>query len=394
MFNDVTQDPGRVEPACREQYKPLVAFVGAVLLAGCGGGGSAPGSATCAASAPQNASGTTLETVLDGTVAAQMKALGLPGASISLGKRGVTLIAKGYGHADLTSCQPVQSATEFQIGSVTKQFTAAAVLKLQAAGALNIDDSVSTQLPAYGFDARITVRMLLNQTAGLPDYTSFTDASSWTTGVSEQTVLTQIASAAGLFTPGSAYSYSNSNYFVLGAVVEAVTGVSYPDYLTEQIYPSAGLAHTQYTQPSQSAAPYSTGSSPATIADPSFEFAAGALWSNVNDLTTWDGALYDSKVIPSGSFSLMVTPPNVPAFQQGTPSNYGMGWARGMAVGHDFVWHDGMTSGYSAFNGLFLDDGFSISILTNNAVSSAGMEAFAVAVLHDVCTNSGTAANC
>jgi D-alanyl-D-alanine carboxypeptidase len=323
-----------------------------------------------------------------------MKSLGLPGVSVALGKRGQPIIAKGYGYASLTSCQLVSSDTSFQIGSVTKQFTAAAILKLAASGALSIDDAVTNFLPAYNFDSRITVRMLLNQTSGLADYTSFSEASAWTQGVSEQTVLTQISSTTVMFVPGTAYSYSNSNYFVLGGIIEALSGVPYPQYLTEQIYPSAGLTSTQYTQPSQSAAAYSNGANPAAVADPSFEFSAGALWSNVSDLTKWDGALYDFQVVSSASFSLMITPPAVPAFQSNAPSNYGMGWARGMAVGHDFVWHDGMTSGYGAFNGLFLDDGFSISILTNSAADGSAMEHFALAILSAVCADPATADNC
>ena len=90
----------------------------------------------------------------------------------------------------------------------------------------------------------------------------------------------------------------------------------------------------------------------------------------------------------------MTTPPAVNVFQQGVPSSYAMGWARGMAAGHPFVWHDGMTFGYSALNGLFLDDGFSITILTNLATPGEAMEGFAVALIHAICSTPATASNC
>src|SRR5882757_6106065 len=210
-----------------------VAILCSALLYGCGGGGGESSSKTamCLPVTLLPSSSVTLEAVVDGVVSDQIKTLGLPGVSVALGKRGTVLIAKGYGYSDLTTCQPARAETEFQIGSVTKQFTAAAILKLGSSGALDIDDPVITHLPAYGFDPRITLRTLLNHTSGLPDYVSFSAASSWTAGVSEQTVLTQISTAPLMFTPGSAYSYSNSNYYVLGAVIEAVSSMSYQDYL-------------------------------------------------------------------------------------------------------------------------------------------------------------------
>jgi hypothetical protein len=90
----------------------------------------------------------------------------------------------------------------------------------------------------------------------------------------------------------------------------------------------------------------------------------------------------------------MTTPPSVNVFQQGAPSSYAMGWARGMASGHPFIWHDGMTFGYSALNGLFLDDGFSITILTNLALPGEAMESFAAEVIHAICSTPATAGNC
>lgn len=274
-----------------------------------------------------------LGSIVDGLVADEMKAQGLAGMSVAIAKEGTVLYTQGYGYADLSICQPVQPAIDFQIGSVTKQFTAAAVLQLQNSGALNIDCPVVIYLGSYPFDPRITLRMLLNQTSGLQDYHSFPDASSWITGVSEQTVLSQIAPAPLLFAPGTAYSYSNSNYFVLGSVIEAASSTTYSDYMAANVLQPVALYNTSYLRPSASASPYNAGQGCGLIADPSYNFSAGALWSNVADLATWDAALLNGKVIPASLFSVMVTAATVPNYPQGGPSQYAMGWVRGTEVG-------------------------------------------------------------
>ena len=155
-------------------------------LLGCGGG-SQPSSQSCPPLSGPALSG--LGLIVDVLVANEMKAQGLAGMSVAIAKKGKILYAQGYGYADLSTCQPVQAGTEFQIGSITKQFTAAAVLRLWNAGALSIDAPVVAYLGGYGFDPRITLRMLLNQTSGLQDYLGFPAASAWVGGVSEQTVL-------------------------------------------------------------------------------------------------------------------------------------------------------------------------------------------------------------
>jgi D-alanyl-D-alanine carboxypeptidase len=367
-----------------------------LCVVACGGGGGASNvkqSTSCPAFSPTPATAGSVASAVDAIAAAQMQALNLPSLSISIGKAGTVLYSQGYGYADPKSCRPALASTDFQIGSVTKQFTAAAILQLQNTGQLSIDASIGDLLPDFPFDRRITVRMLLNHTAGLSDYTSFPSATTWaSSGVAKQTVLTQIAQASLLFTPGTAYSYSNSNYFVLGAIVEAVTSTSYSDYLTKNVLEAAGLSNTSYTQPSSAAAPSANG----TLWDPSFTYSAGALWSNVDDLVTWNAALLSGKIIPPALFTTMVTPPaSVPIVGQTSPSIYAMGWILQSAAGHPYVSHDGQTGSYSAFNGIFLDDGFSVSIMTNVAISdSATIEQFAKTLIQSICTSASTAASC
>jgi CubicO group peptidase (beta-lactamase class C family) len=307
----------------------------------------------------------------------------------------------------LSSCRPAQPDTIFQIGSVSKEFTAAAILQLQAAGQLNIDDKVQRYLPGYAFDPRLTLRMLLNQTSGLPDYVEFSRASSWVRGVAQADVLTAIVNANTLFAPGTAYAYSNSNYFVLAAIVEAVSKTTYADYLTRHIFQPVGLSHTSVAAPSgaQTASPYSlthpavagtAGLAAGLVPDPSYLFGAADLWSNGEDLAKWNAALLGGAVISPDLLTQALTPPaSIPVYQTGEATSYGMGWVRGSLAGHPLAWHNGKTYDYTAYNGAFLDDGVSLSILANvDLQEDTPFFGFAQNLMQSVCSGQGTATSC
>ncbi len=321
---------------------------------------------------------------------------------VSLSNGNGIVYSKSYGYADLSACQPATRQASYQIASVTKQFTAAAILQLQNAGKLSLDDAVITTLPEFAFDRRVTLRMLLNQTSGIPDYIHFASAASWVAGVSQATVLQAISLAPPLFVAGSAYDYSNSNYFVLGAVIERVSGVSYASFLNEHIFGPLGLVHTVFAPSSTAihALPYSythpliprtKGLAAGIVPDASYAFSAWSLWSNAEDMNRWDTALFNGRLIPAALFALAVTPPAaVPVFQQaGVSSSYGMGWVRTTVSGRPFAWHNGKTYGYTAFNGLFLDNGWSISVATNVDIEEATpLASFSIQLIQAACTAS------
>src|SRR4051794_25303299 len=131
------------------------------LLTGCGGGGESPVDNNESPVGDNSLGG-----IVDAAVAAEMKAQGMPGMTVAIARNGVILYAQGYGYADLSTHQPMPADAVMQIGSITKQFTATAILQLQDAGLLDIDRTVVSYLPNYAFDPRITLRMLLNQTSG------------------------------------------------------------------------------------------------------------------------------------------------------------------------------------------------------------------------------------
>jgi len=355
---------------------------------------------SCPPLAPAVSPAGSLGEAVDTLAAREMRQQGLPGMTIEIARRGVPLYVRAYGYADLASCRPAQIETPYQIGSVTKQFTAAAVLQLQQEGRIDIDRSVLTYLSGYALDPRITVRMLLNQTSGLVDYTTLPPPPGWLNGLPENTLLSLIVEQPLQFTPGSAYQYSNSNYFILGAVIEAVTSVSYWEYLERHVLRRARLTHTGPVQSPLAASPYTytnpavpgtTGLADGLIPDPSIFFSAGALWSTVADLAKWDAALWDGAIISRRMFHEMVTPPPSIAPFQGAavPAPYAMGWiTQSPQAVVPVIWHNGGTLAYTAFNSLRLENGFSVSVLTNVDIQTdIPLYPFTMALINAVCAS-------
>src|ERR1700731_15820 len=215
-------------------------FIGlAIAFTGCGGSHAPP---------PPQAS--SLGNGVDGVAQAAMQQQGMPGMTVALAKNGTMLYVQGYGVSDLTTRQATQASTIFEIGSVTKQFTAALIMKLQEQGQLHVDDLIAVHLPEYNFPSAITLRMMLTHTSGLADFTNFPELGDWIrNGVSEATVLTAVSQAPLEFQPGTQYSYSNSNFFALGTIIEKLTGQSYAANLDQHIIQPLGLKSTYYSLP-------------------------------------------------------------------------------------------------------------------------------------------------
>jgi CubicO group peptidase (beta-lactamase class C family) len=318
--------------------------------------------------------------------------------TVEIAKDGVALYAQAYGYADLASCQLARLDTPYNIGSVTKQFTAAAILQLQTSGLLDLDDPVLKYLPGYEFDPRLTLRMLLNQTSGFVDYNTLT-----VSNVSEPDILSAITQAPRQFATGSAWQYSNSNYFVLGAVIEVVSSMPYSQYLANFVFAPAGLTHTSYQQPVGAARPYSythrvgaadsTGLAVGVVLEPVIPFAAGQLWSTVQDLVLWDAKLRDGAVLSQAAFTEMTTPPpSLPVYgATGSTSTYAMGWIAAVpqAPERPYVWHNGRDLAYTAFNAVTPENGFSVAILTNVDIQESGLPLFPFAqqLRNAVCKN-------
>ena len=239
------------------------------------------------------------------------------------------IIYKGaYGNANMEWNIPNTPDTKFRLGSITKQFTATVILQLVEQGKIKLDGKLSDYLPEYRKDIgdKVTIHHLLTHTSGIPSYTGqpgfFENVSRNPYKVDD--FVKKYASGNLEFEPGSKYSYNNSGYFLLGAIIERVTGKPYERVLKENIFDPAGMKNTGYDHHTtiipKRAAGYSKtpdGYTNALYLDMSIPYAAGSLYSTVEDLYLWDQALYTDKMLSAQSKALMYKP---------FLDNYAYGW--------------------------------------------------------------------
>ncbi len=248
--------------------------------------------------------------------------------SILVAEKGKIIYEKGFGMANMEWSLPNQPDTKFRIGSITKQFTAALILQLVEEGKVKLDGKLSDYLPDYRKDtgSKVTIHQLLNHTTGIPSYTNRSDfmAEISRDPYSVADFVKKFASDDLEFEPGTKFSYNNSGYFLLGAVIEKVTGKSYADVLTERIFKPLGMTNSGYDNQSsllpKRANGYqktSVGFVNAAYLDMSLPYSSGSLYSTVSDLFKWDQSLYEDKILSAESKKLMFTP---------GLSNYGYGF--------------------------------------------------------------------
>jgi CubicO group peptidase (beta-lactamase class C family) len=248
--------------------------------------------------------------------------------SVLVADNGKVIYKKGLGLAQMEWNIPNTPDTRFRLGSITKQFTAALVLQLVEQGKVKIDGKISDYLPAYRKDIgeKVTIHQLLNHTSGIPSYTGlpgfFNDVSRNPFTVDD--FIKKYASNDLEFEPGSKFSYNNSGYFLLGAIVEKVTAQSYERALKERILDPLGMKNTGYdrhgTLIEKRASGYQKtpdGYVNAAYLDMSIPYAAGSLYSTVEDLYLWDQALYTDRLLSATSKELMYKP---------HLDNYAYGW--------------------------------------------------------------------
>lgn len=285
--------------------------------------------------------------------------------SILVAKGGQVLIAKGYGLADREFAAPNTTDTKFRLGSLTKQFTAAAILQLQQQGKLSVDDLVSKYIPKSPPAWKdITIQELLSHTSGIPNYTSFPDYKEQERLPTTPLKLIQRFIDKPLdFAPGTKFSYSNSGYVVLGYIVQKVSGESYESYLKHNILDPLDLQSTGYDRAAKILKSRASGYVPhgaqlinSDFIDMSVPFAAGALYSTVNDLYRWDRALYTEKVLPKPALEKMFTP---------SQGDYGDGWFITKLFDHKIETHTGGINGFAAYIARYPDDDACIVVLAN-----------------------------
>jgi CubicO group peptidase (beta-lactamase class C family) len=263
---------------------------------------------------------------------------------VLVGQGDRTLYAGGFGFADREARTVADADTSFRIGSVTKQFTAAAILRLAQAGKLSVSDTIGEHLPDYpAVGAGVTIHQLLSHTGGIPSYTEIPELmASRDQPRTTAELLATFSDRPLVFAPGSRFAYSNSGYAVLGAILEKVTGRRYGEVVGE-MFAEAGMTRTVYGDaegmPNRALGyePGGDGLVPAPPIDMSVAFAAGGVRSTAGDLVLWHRALAGDRILDAASKKLMVTP---------VLDDYAYGWFIDEVDGHPVIGHGGGIDGF------------------------------------------------
>lgn len=299
----------------------------------------------------QQSTETGLQAFADSIFSANIDSSFLAGASVMVAQHGKTLLNKSYGLASLELGAPIPANASFEIGSVTKQFTAAAIQKLNQEGKLSLNDDITKYLDFNTKGREVTINNLLYHTSGIPGYTELPEFGDLSIEQHEKdTLLRMVEQHDFLFEPGEAMIYCNTGYFLLGLIIEKVSEMSYEDYLNEAFFEPLGMDHSYYCSISDpvTGKVYGYGYTPKGLIQKPYlnhtwPYAAGSLCSTKEDLLSWLEALHGGGVFNESGYDLMTTPGTL---NDGTPLRYAMGLAHFNLWGNEMIAHGGGINGF------------------------------------------------
>lgn len=316
---------------------------------------------------------TDLAARIDAIVEAPIKAGTVAGVSVAVVKAGATVLMKGYCLADLELNVPTPPGATYEIGSVTKQFTAAAILLLKEQGTLSLDDDITKFLPDYPTQGhRIALRRLLNHTSGIKGYTEMPQFREFQRLKRPREDLVALFSAQPFdFPPGEEQIYNNSAFFLLGLVIEKVSGMPYETFVQQRLFDPVGMKSSYYCSESKvrknHAHGYDTEAGTLVLKgylDHLWPYSAGSLCSNTADLVAWNRALHGGKVLTPASYTEMTSPG---VLNDGTRVRYGMGIGLADIGGRRAIAHGGGINGFLSESQYYPDDDLVIVVLQNTA---------------------------
>lgn len=309
------------------------------------------------------------------------------------GFQGVALVAQGneikfakaYGNADYDDNIVNKVNTRFAIASNTKQFTSVAIMQLMEDGKINLDDTIDKYFPKFKYANQITVRELLQMRSGLVDYLNaaelyfkdeeslkilndyrekayfdeYVSDSRWTADI----ILNNLYLSELQFEPGQAYDYCNTNYYILGLIIEQASGVSYEDYIKENIFKPCGMKISSMSAEDTDAKGHGSVESGEIVVNPKFTFAAGNIYTNVYDLLRWERMLHTGKLLSQESYNEMITPSE--------DSGYGFG----LIISDGIIRHSGVIDGFNSYTEYDSAKDITIIILENYDPSTSILEA-------------------
>jgi D-alanyl-D-alanine carboxypeptidase len=302
---------------------------------------------------------------------------GVPSASVAIVKGGQIIYLKAYGDARLEPKTPATPGMRYSIGSISKQFTAAAILLLQEQGKLSLDDKVSKFIPHLTRANEVTIRQLLSHTSGYQDY--------WPQDyvmpmmlkpVTAQRIMDQWARKPLDFEPGAKWQYSNTNYVIAGVVIEKASGKPLLQFLRERIFTPLEMKTVSNIDEQRLGEADPTGYlryalGPLRLAPKEAQgwlFAAGELAMTAEDLAKWDISMMDQKLLQPSSYRELEREVQL---NNGLGTHYALGVSVGMEAGHRSVSHGGEVSGFTAENVVFPDERVAVVVLTNQDAASA-----------------------
>lgn len=301
-----------------------------------------------------------------------------PGCALGVSRDGKVVYERGYGMANLETDTPIRPTSIFHVASVSKQFTAAAIMLLERDGKLSLDDNIRKYLPEIpDYGTPITIRHLLTHTSGLRDQWELIGLQRGRfeeDRITEADVLDVVSRQTALnFKPGAEYVYSNTGFTLLGVIVRRITGQSLKDFAAERIFKPLGMTrthfHDDYTMlvPGRTSA-YEPSDKPGArwrVGIPNFDtYGATSLYTTVGDLLKWEANLDHPVVGDARMYALMQTPT---VLTTGDTSSYGLGLVMGTYRGARVIEHNGADAGYRSYVGRFPDKGLAIAIACNAA---------------------------
>jgi CubicO group peptidase (beta-lactamase class C family) len=307
-----------------------------------------------------------IDRIVTGVLASETGA----GAAVAVIRKGRVLVKKGYGAADVELSVPMSERNVFCIASITKQFTAAAIMLLVERGKLALEDDVGALLPDAPMQGKhITVAQLLSHTSGIRNFVDLPDVHR-ELPLPPALLFALLRDRPTELEPGRSWRYSSTNYYLAALIIEKVSGRSYRDFLRDEVLARAGLAHTLVCDHDAIIPGRATGYTydgpqlkKAMPIDMSSAFGTGSLCSTVDDLVTWSQALASGKVVSAATYAKMTTPVKT---ADGKAPPYGFGLDLEPYEGHRAVWHSGRLSGFAGMLLRFPDDDVTVVVLGNS----------------------------
>jgi len=321
----------------------------------------------------------TVATKADAIAAEYLSKPGAAGLSIAIARGDEIIVNKAYGLADVELEVPANAETMFRIGSVTKQFTAALIMKLVEQGKLSLDDTLAHLLPEFhDYADTVTLRQLLSHTSGIKSYTDLGEAW-WKTScqeVTHQQMIDEVKEYPLEFTPGERWAYNNTGYYLLGMIVENATGLSYAEALQREFFAPLKMERSRYDSNADiiknRARGYTIEKGRLVNAAPlgmSAPGAAGGIIATAHDLIFWQIALVNGKMVSPASYQLMTTPTRL---ADGSEHPYGFGLAMGTFDDHPTIDHGGGINGFNSMLSWHPDDELHIAVISNGEPINSG----------------------